>query len=252
MEFWRQINDGRGYALEALTPDELAAVRGMITDQYLDGLREAAPGLVNRAEAVGLDQYHTLPIPFDHGSFWEKRRRVLPASAIPAFERMGFFRRIRDRLPSASVYHDDLMWRIVRPGQPSDIGPVHADKWFWDAGNGSIPAGHDRFKIWVGVWTEPGLNGLSVKSYSHTSDKWKHHFEFKHGKMKPVLDESAEALNMELLPLRSGEMVFFHDALLHGGVVNAAQTCRVSIELTVAYKAEEGERLLAAARKTAA
>jgi len=252
VNFWTEINDGRGYALDALTPAELAEVRRVITDQYLGHLRAAAPELVGPAAAAGIQNYHTLPVPFDHGSFWGKEKRVPPLSAVPVFERMGFFRRIRDLLPSAAVYHDDLMWRVVRPNQPSDVGPVHADKWFWDAGNGALPAGHDRFKIWMAVFTEPGRNGLTVKEHSHTSDRWKHHFEFKHGKMKPVLDESPEEIGMELLPLAAGEMVLFHDALLHGGALNVGTTCRVSIEVTVMYLADEGERRLAEARRAAA
>ena len=161
---------------------------------------------------------------------------------------MGFFRRVRAVLPSAEIVPYDTMWRVVRPNQPTDIGPVHADKWFWDAGNGSMPAGYERFKIWVAVHTEPGANGLCVKSHSHTSDRWKHHFEHKHGVVKPVLDESEEDLNMELLHLKAGDLVQFHDALLHGGVVNRGTRCRVSIELTVVYNADEGRAALGTAR----
>lgn len=252
MRFWHEINDGKGFDIDALTADELAQVRGMITAQYLGHLGAVAPKLTEPAATVGIDKYHTLPIEFDHGSYWSKDKRVLGANTLSTFSGMGFFRRIREHLPSAEIYHDDLMWRVVRPNEPSDVGPVHADKWFWDAGNGAIPTGYDRFKIWVAVFTEPGLNGLCIKPHSHTSDRWKHHFEFKHGKMKPVLDETPEQLDMELLPLRSGEMVLFHDALLHGGVVNRGTTCRVSIELTVLYRADEGERLLTAVRRKSA
>src|SRR6185437_460002 len=157
-----------------------------ISSLYLDGMRRASPELADRAAALGIAQYHTLPIPFDHGSYWVKYCRVMPVETLPAFETMSFFRRIRQHLPSAEIYAEDLMWRIVRPNQPSDIGPVHADKWFWDAGNGSIPAGYERFKIWIAVVTEPGLNGLCITPHSHTSTRWKHHFELKQGKLKPV------------------------------------------------------------------
>ncbi len=244
MTFWQEINDGKGFETDALTPDELDRVRRMIAAQYLANLGAADPELVSQAATTGIDRYHTLSIPFDHGTFWSKEKRVLPTRTLPEFERMGFFRRIQAILPSAAIYHDDLMWRIVRPQQPSDIGPVHADKWFWDAGNGEIASDRERLKIWIAVFTEPGLNGLTVKPHSHTSDRWQRHFEFKHGKMKPVLDEDVENLQMELLPLRAGEMVLFHDALLHGGALNRGSTCRVSIELTVTYRAEDGVRLL--------
>ena len=245
MGFWHEVNHGPGYDTDALSESELAVVRGFIQEQYLSGLGEAAPELVAAAAAAGLDQYHTLPIPFDHGSFWSKARRVLPASTAAAFATMGFFQRIRACLPSAEIYAEDLMWRIVRPGQPSDVGPVHADKWFWEAGNGSISADRERLKVWIALYAEPGLNGLCVKPHSHESDRWKRHFEFKHGIMKPVLDEDEANLDMLLLPLTSGEMVFFHDGLLHGGFVNRGTACRVSLELTATYRADEGARLSA-------
>ncbi len=246
MDFFDAIDRGPGFATERLTAAELAEVRGLITAQYLDRIGEAAPALVGAARAAGVAGYHTLPLPFDHGTFWEKARRVLGPETVPAFERMGFFRRIRAVLPSAAVYQPDLMWRIVRPGQPGDIGPVHADKWFWDAGNGDLPAGHDRFKVWLAVHTEPGLNGLTVKPGSHLTDRWKRHVEERHGKRKPVLDEDEAALRMELLPLAPGELVLFHDGLLHGGAPNAGAACRVSLEMTVTYPAAEAVRAAAA------
>lgn len=247
MDFFRTINHGAGFVTERLTADELATVRRLITDQFLEQIGGAAPKLVGAAAAAGVACYHTLALPFDHGAFWAKARRVLGADTVPAFERMGFFARIRELLPSAAVYQPDLMWRIVRPGQPGDVGPVHADKWFWDAGNGSLPPGHDRFKVWLAVYTEPGKNGLSVKPESHLTDRWKRHYEERHGVRKPVLDEDEAALGMELLPLAPGELVMFHDGLLHGGVVNAGTTCRVSLEMTVMYRAAEGTRVLARA-----
>jgi len=252
MDFWNEINDGKGYSLESLTADELELVRGMIIDQYLERLGAVDPALRTSAARIGIEKYHTQAIPFQHSSFWSKEKRVLGEWTAPILEGMAFFRRIRALLPSARIYPDDLMWRLVRPGAPDDVGPIHADKWFWDVGHGSLPPGTSRFKIWVAVYTEPGLNGLSVKPHSQTSDRWKHHFEFKHGKMKPVFDETPEELDMEVLPLKPGEMVFFNDALLHGGIINRATTCRVSIELTVSYETEEGERLLAGSHRQAA
>jgi ectoine hydroxylase-related dioxygenase (phytanoyl-CoA dioxygenase family) len=51
---------------------------------------------------------------------------------------------------------------------------------------------------------------------------------------------------MELLPLAAGQMVLFHDELLHGGVVNRGTACRVSIELTVLFdKADAVTRAVA-------
>lgn len=247
MPILSDLYEGPGYTLDALTPDELARVRRYITDQYLARLGKLQPDLVGPARDAGIAAYHTLPIRFDHGSSWPKETRLLDPRYVADFAGMGFFTRIREQIgPGAVISHDELNWRVVRPGHPGDVGPVHADKWFWDAGYGygSMPAGYDRFKIWIGVFTEPGANGLMVKPGSHRVTTWKHHFEIKDGIKKPVLDEDEASLDMQLLPLKAGQMVLFHDELLHGGVVNRGSTCRVSIELTVLFDKAEGFRRL--------
>jgi hypothetical protein len=232
-----ELIDGPGFCFDVLAQAELDYIRGLITAQYLERLGQLQPALVPLARGRGMANYHTLAINFDHAKSWPKVTRLLDSRYVTDFANMAFFRRIRAQLgPSATISHDELNWRLVRPNQPADIGPIHADKWFWDAGYGygSMPPGYDRFKIWMAVHTQPGANGLCVKSESHRHD-WRHHFEEKDGVRKPVFDENPDSVSMELLPLAAGQMVLFHDELLHGGVVNRGTACRVSIELTVLF-----------------
>lgn len=241
MSILRALYDGPGYHLDELTPEELEFVRGLITAQYLERLAALQPDLVPLARERGIAAYHTLPVTFDHARAWPKAARLLDRRYVADFTRMGFFCRIRQELgPSAVISHDELNWRLVRPGQPSDVGPLHADKWFWDGGYGSMPPGYDRFKVWIAVHTEPGRNGLCLKPYSHRR-QWQHHFVEVDGVRKPVFDEDPDAVGTELLPLAPGQMVMFHDELLHGGVVNRGVTCRVSIELTVLFDPAEAQ-----------
>jgi hypothetical protein len=244
MVLLEEIVDGAGFLLEELAPAELDNVRGLITAQYLNRLEQLQPSIVNLARERGIENYHTLPIEFDHSKCWPKATRLLDAKNVKDFSEMGFFRRIRQQIgPSALISNDELNWRLVRPNQRSDIGPIHADKWFWDAGYGygSMPESFDRFKVWIAVHTEPGANGICVKPSSHRQE-WKHHFEEKGGIRKPVLDEDPSKLGMELLPLAAGQMVMFHDELLHGGVVNRGSLCRVSLELTVLFERADAVR----------
>jgi hypothetical protein len=239
-----EINDGPGFCLDELAPSELELVRGAITEQYSERIRKLQPDLADFARQRGIAKYHTLPIEFDHATAWPKSTRLLNAAYVADFSRMGFFRRIRQQVgPSATISHDELNWRLVRPREPGDVGPAHADKWFWDAGYGygSMPDGFDRFKVWIAIHTEPGANGLCVKPGSHRRS-WKHHFEMRDGVRKPVIDEDPESLAMDLLPLGAGQMVMFHDELLHGGVVNRGSNCRVSLELTVLFDREDAIR----------
>jgi len=243
MRIHAQITEGPGYCVDyKLTPRELFDVRSMVTDQFLERMREFAPDLAEQAASIGIENYHKLPIPFDHASTWTKFKRILSPACVADFRKMDFFRAIEEQYGPALVSDEELNWRLVRPGHPEDIGPVHADKWFWDIGYGTLPEGYDRYKIWIPIFSEANRNGLSVKPYSHLTDKWKHHNDVKGGMVKPVLDENVDELNMQLLPLHAGEMVMFHDWLLHGGVVNQGEKCRVSVELTIFYREDLAER----------
>jgi ectoine hydroxylase-related dioxygenase (phytanoyl-CoA dioxygenase family) len=53
------------------------------------------------------------------------------------------------------------------------------------------------------------------------------------GLAKPIFDEKLEDLDIHLVETHPGQAVVFHDKLLHGGAVNMADTCRVSMELTM-------------------
>src|SRR5437762_2752265 len=90
-----ELTDGPGYCLGyRLTAEELASVRRMITDHYLERIAVLAPELVETAAAAGIENYHTLPIPFDHSRSWPKAARLLPTRHLEDFRRLRFFRRI--------------------------------------------------------------------------------------------------------------------------------------------------------------
>jgi hypothetical protein len=237
MSIRNDLTAGPGYSLACrLTAAELTQVRRMITEHYLERLRLLAPEFVETALTIGIENYHTLAIPFDHASSWSKETRLLPKRHLMDFMRMRFYEQIEEEFGPVRISHDELNWRLVRPNQPGDVGPVHLDKWFWDGGYGKMPPGYNRFKIWIPICSEPGANGLRVLPCSHRTGPWQHHFELRDGIRKPILDEDEATLKLELLPLCPGEMVLFHDDLLHGGAVNRGTKCRVSIELTILFR----------------
>jgi hypothetical protein len=236
MAIHENVWDGPGYHLGArLNPAELQIIRTMVNEVYLERLRAVDPALADAAAPLGIENYHLLQHKHDHGTMWPKQARIWPVERLPAIMQMGFFRDIVAEFGDVITSDTEQIWRLVRPNADDDVGPIHADGWFWDYGNGVPPTGYDRFKIWMGLYTEPGRNGLCVVPDSHKRE-WKHHSETRHGISKPVLDERMEDLDVRLLPLGAGEMVMFHDRLLHGGVVNRGSRCRVSFELTIFFR----------------
>lgn len=126
--------------------------------------------------------------------------------------------------------HPNIYWRLVRAGSATDVGPVHADHWFWDLGHGSIPPGCRRVKMWVPLRQDPRHVGLSIGPGTHRM-----HFEyekvFKDGKFKPVFARGPVEHLLVPAPVRVGQAVVFHDRLLHGGEVSPDEL-RLSMELT--------------------
>lgn len=237
MSIPHQINDGRGYCPDyRLANGELKTVRNWITSQYLDRIAELDEKVLAEAERLGIQNYHKLETCFDHATAWPKIKRILSPRLVENLRTMKFFQAIESQFGPVEVSDEELNWRLVRPGVDDDIGPVHQDKWFWDLGYGTLPPGYERFKIWIAIYTESGCNGLCVKSESHRKGDWTFHVEINDGMRKPVADEAQDPSNLELLDLEPGQIVMFHDELLHGGVPNHGAFCRVSLELTIFYR----------------
>jgi hypothetical protein len=234
------VDGEQGFTLDfALADDELAFLREMISIQWLYRLQLLVPGEVRRFREAGIARYHTLAQLVDHANVWPKTARVLPEQVVRQLRETRFFKRFEEEWGSYEISDEEnfgwpnVYWRLVRPGN-SDIGPVHADKWFWDCGHGTMPDyPAERVKCWIAIHTAPGRNGLTVKPGSHRRDDWKWHPEDRGGLRKPVLDEDPAALGMELQEMAPGAAIIFHDKLLHGGAVNHADTTRVSLEFTL-------------------
>lgn len=126
--------------------------------------------------------------------------------------------------------HPNVYWRLVRAGSASDVGPVHADHWFWDLGHGTISAGYRRVKTWIPLRQDPRHVGLCIGPGTHRME-FNYDKVFKDGKFKPVFDRGPVDHLLIPAPVEVGQAVVFHDRLLHGGQVSPAQL-RLSMELT--------------------
>jgi hypothetical protein len=223
----------------ALTEEELAAVRSEIESQWLARLRRCErPGTVDEIAPLGLARYHEVSHLVDHARIWPKAERIFSPEAVALVRRTSLVRALEAELgpfvisDEEGLGREEIYWRLVRPMQSADTGPLHADRWFWDLGHGQTPQGCQRLKVWVGVICEPGRSGLRLVPGSHLRD-WRYHGELREGFMKPVIDEDVEALAPVLVETRPGQAVVFHDKLLHGGAMSRGQLTRVSFEFTM-------------------
>jgi hypothetical protein len=240
LDLRKAINGDLGYSTAmSLDPTELKLLRDCIRAQWLYRLQLLAPKHIHEFDLTGIDQYHKLAHLVDHAAVWPKTARVFPREVVAALREGPFFKALESQFGVFEMSDEEgfgwenVYWRLVRPGN-SDIGPIHSDKWFWDLGHGQMPDYPcERVKIWIAIYTAPGKNGLLVIPGSHLSDHWKWHGEVINGLAKPIFDEKLEDLDIHLVETHPGQAVVFHDKLLHGGAVNMADTCRVSMELTM-------------------
>jgi hypothetical protein len=222
-----------------MSPAELAECRGLITEHWLARIALGHPAeLVARFREAGLENYHRLADRVVHKALWPKTARLLPESAVARIREMSFMRTLEAEFGEFGISNEEeirpeeIYWRIVRPGMAGDIGPVHADAWFWDLGHGTTPPDTARVKVWIPFYSEPGMNGLKVLPGSHRRS-WPYHGELRDGFVKPQADFDERAVPMQLLNIEPGTLVVFNDRLLHGGAFNTGATTRVSAEFTM-------------------
>lgn len=214
----------------------------LFNNETLDFLREYISQKIYKTTKYPFPLKNSLPDGL-HQLIRDKHARLLCSKAIETLKHLGLFNTLEIILGKPYEVTDEerlgrpeIYWRYVRPNSTTDVGPLHADGWFWDLNqNWKMPPDTDkRLKVWAPIQAEEGLSGLKVIPGSH-----KRHNEFKFdsqkigGKYKPqILLSDFEA---ELLTFPPGEAIIFDDLLIHGGAVTKGNLPRISIEFTLAY-----------------
>ena len=224
----------------SLLPDELTRVRAHVSRSFMRRVGNIYPDLQACFEAIDLDRYHELSHLIDHKRLWPIVHRILDRDAVQDIRSMSLTGSLEgafgafDIADAEGAGHPNMVWRVIRPGHWSDVGPMHADAWFWELGHGRMPHEARRIKVWLAVHCEPSLSGFRVVPASHQRS-WPYHGELRDGYVKPTIDIDEGDLASEDLNLRPGQAVVFHDRLLHRGYPGKVRT-RVSLEFTLLTK----------------
>lgn len=235
-----QLDQGCGYHADlSFQADELRVLQSHVTACWLNTIQQYAPS--NNADIFlknGIERYHELSHLLDHDAIWSKAARILPQQSVDFIRTTSLIKKLEDIYGSFLISNEEnisleeIYWRLVRPGAKNDIGPLHADAWFWQLGHGTTPPNMKRIKVWVALFCEPNLNGLRVVPYSQQRE-WKYHSDYRDGFSKPQIDEDESQLDIRLVPTKPGDAIVFHDNLLHGGALNNGRCTRVSLEFTM-------------------
>jgi hypothetical protein len=243
----------QGYSTAFLIDDaELAFLRDAIREQWITRIEEVHPEYAEQFRLGGIEQYHLLSHLISHESLWTKDNRVLPKEVVSTLTDFNFMRRLRKefgetcRINDVTFFdgttiphHPELTWRLVRPTVTTDVGGMHTDKWFHDihATERQLFADDEvTIKMWLAIFTEPGLNGLYVVPGSHRKQWRVRHTTAADGYDRPSLDETLDGHEKKLMRVEPGQAVLFNENLLHGGALNKGLSSRISIEATFVLK----------------
>ena len=220
-----------------LQADELERVRDIIERQWLKRIEQVAPEQTQAFAARGIARYHELSHLVDHTSIWPRDSRLLSAAEVAEIRQMSIFKQLEAEFGELAISDEEkpgkevVNWRLVRPNK-ADVGPIHADKWFWDLNRWPMPPEVQRLKVWLAIYCEPGLSGLRLIPDSHFQD-WPYCEDRRHGILKPKIQVSETELSPQLFPSQPGDALIFHDKLLHGGAISRGNLTRVSLEFTL-------------------
>lgn len=242
-----EVFETPGYSNALTIPtNELECIRNAISRQWLSAIRCAHPEHAQQFEARGIARYHELAHLVDHSRLWNKSNRCLPQDDVQTIKALGFMKeltKVFGAFSLSSVTYDkeivedqeEIYWRLVRPGQPTDVGSLHADKWFHemlDLQGRAMGQDAHTLKVWTPIYCEPGKSGLLMVPNSHKCS-WKYRTMLVNGMPKPVFEDNADPI---LVPTPPGNMLIFPEETLHGGAVNQGAQTRVSCEITLVFK----------------
>ena len=221
-------------------------VLNCITDELLKSCRSAVINTIAHHSGHNFDSWDHLLNSYCahaclHQSLTAKNNRTFTVDTVDKILSSGLHDIFQSYFPryiisdEESLGYPNIYFRVVRPSQPADVGPLHADRWFWDLNSWSIPSGYIRTKFWFPLSIEAGLSGLRMASHSHKQIVSYSVRTDSNGKSRPseVIFDNSKAV---LLETNIGDGVFFDDNIIHGGAVNLGSYPRVSVEMTLLSK----------------
>jgi hypothetical protein len=235
----KDIDGTKGYFTDyQMQFDELLVYQNAVRSHYLNVLTNYNKDIVDKFSERSMQEYHELSHLLPHSSLWTKENRILPPIYLSDLKLTPFFVFLNrifgcyQITGEDGIYEEELYWRIVRPNSLQDVGPLHADSWFWALSGKKYSQDLRRIKIWIPLFTEPGVNGFKFIEGSHLKKELFHYDSIeKDGKIKPAINGDFEHLS-EIYNGDPGRPFIFNDDLIHGGAIGGLST-RVSLEFTI-------------------
>jgi len=223
----------------SISQKDLETIRELILSQFRIVLSMNYPELDSEIMALQIQDYHEFEQKhqsINHSILWPKVNRIFSYDSKEIFRNLDFFQYLEAQLGAIQItneeeiHDEEVYWRLARP-TGNDVGPMHADRWFWDLGHGKTKNNVERIKIWIAIFNEAGESGLRYVPGSHTKE-WPYIGQERDGFIKPMIEISDDELEIEKFFSSPGDAFIFNDKLLHGGFTGGSRS-RVSIECTL-------------------
>jgi hypothetical protein len=191
-------------------------------------------------EIYKFSDYKEISKKLNHSKIWTKVARCLPKDCVSQIERQTWLLRLQDQMGNFTVSDEEglgygnIYFRLVRENQQDDVGPFHADAWFWEISGIQTKK---RLKIWIPLETSGESPFLYIPG-SHLHNRYSYRTIERHGSLKPEIINVPHSSEIHRFGSNCGVPILFHDKLIHGGSVSRSGT-RVSIEFTLVMKNEE-------------
>ena len=250
-----------------LTPDEVIILRELLTKHWLMQIKKLFPDAYEKCSNQPFNNYHSVSHLLDHSTLMKTEHRNLPEPMVCQIKEMQFFKTLEKILglfTIEDVQGDSISWRISRPGEQKDVFPCHADEWYFVAQHGAadyklekcIPNSDNQFRqlrwsrgeqnftiihTWIAIDIELGLNGLLIAPKSHLLD-WDYKVmgadTYKSSIRKFELSDD-QKIDLKLAGMHPGDILLFHDKLIHGGALNKGNKTRVAMLFNIFIPNEE-------------
>lgn len=146
-QVFQNVFSAGGCATRSISSDDLVFFRSIVAKQYKSVLKNIGNVTDPQILDTPINRYHEICDLVNHASLWGKKNRILSRQDYEAFLTSGFFQELKNEVgdlfisDEEEIGYPEIYWRLVRPTPHRDVGPLHADAWFWELGHGTTPSG---------------------------------------------------------------------------------------------------------------
>ena len=245
-----------GYSLDLkLQNKEFKLLKEIVFNHLCDKIKKYK--IKNKLNKFHLNSIHTVEKKINYEKFIIQKNRILNKEDYLKISNLPFYKKIKKIFksfhhvsngPFAKKYGQFII-RVVRPKNEKDVGPIHADKWFFDLNKKEkhyrVPKFNEtNIKFWIPICLEIKKSGLIISKKSQFKNyKYKYKSDIVINKKKklihkkPIFDHKRYfKTKFNIVKSNPGQIVIFTDKLLHGGTNKFANKTRVSIEFSIITK----------------